>query len=55
MITEKLQIYGLKITGKNICESKKLNLFILTHVPKQLTSRFLSLPLQVDGNYPFPP
>ena len=36
MVVEKFQIYGVKITGKYICESKKkLDLYIFTHVPKQ--------------------
>ena len=35
MIAEKFQIYCAKITGKHICELKILNLFILTHAPKQ--------------------
>ena len=56
MIAEKFQIYCAKITGKHICESKILNLFILTHAPKQkLSSRFLSSLLQADGNDPFLP
>ena len=35
MVVEKFQIYGVKITGKYICESKKFDLCIFTHVPKQ--------------------
>ena len=35
MVAEKFQIYSVKITGKYICESKKLNLFIFTHTLKQ--------------------
>ena len=34
MVAEKFQIHGVKITGKSICESQKLNLFSFTHVPK---------------------
>ena len=35
MVAEKFQIYSVKITGKYICESKKLNLFIFTHTPSK--------------------
>ena len=35
MVVEKFQIYGVKITEKCLCESKKMNLFIFTHAPKQ--------------------
>ena len=35
MIADKFQIHSVEVTGKHICESKKINLFILTHVPKQ--------------------
>ena len=61
MVAEKFQIYSVKITGKYICESKKLNLFIFTHTPKQtpLTPPppphvFIIIP-QAEGNYPFFP
>ena len=32
---EKFQIYGVKITGRYICEPKKMNLFIFAYSPKQ--------------------
>ena len=35
MVAEKFHICGVKITGKYICESKMLNLFIFTHVSKK--------------------
>ena len=34
-VLEKDQIYGVKITGRYICEPKQLNLFIFAHFPKQ--------------------
>ena len=35
----------VKITGKYICDSKKLNLFIFTHAHQaKLSHKFLSLP-----------
>ena len=46
MVMEKFEIYGVKITGKYICELKKMNLFIFTHAPKQ---NFHS------GSYHYPP
>ena len=33
MVAKKIQIHSVKITGKYICESKKLNLFTLS--PKE--------------------
>ena len=47
IVAEKFKIHGVKITGKCICESKKMNLFIFTCVPK--------LPLQAGDSFPFPP
>ena len=35
MVAEKFQIDSVKVTGKYICETKKLNLFIFTHAPRQ--------------------
>ena len=35
MVAENFLIHDVKITKKYICGSKKLNLFIFAHVPKQ--------------------
>ena len=35
MVAEKFHIRGAKIAEKYICDSKKLDLFIFAHVPKQ--------------------
>ena len=49
MVAEKFQIYGVKITGEYLLESKN---FIFTHAPKQSSPpRFLLSPLQAEGNY----
>ena len=48
IVAEKFQIYGVKITGKYISESKKLNLFLFAHVSKENSP-------QAKGNFPFHP
>ena len=54
MIGQKFQIYGVKITGKYICESKKMNLFNFTHDPSRTLPQVLTISPQAEGNYSFP-
>ena len=45
MVEENFQIYGVQITGKCICKSKKMNLFIFTHANlAKLSPIFISSP-----------
>ena len=46
-------VNGAKITGKYICESKKLNLFIFTNAPKQNSPPGSYHYPKTDPNYPF--
>ena len=48
MVAEKVQIYGAKITGRYICESKN---WICSFLPMLLSK---TLP-EAEGNYPFHP
>ena len=54
VIAKKFQIHGFKITGKYICESKNECVYFYTCPQAKLFPRFLSSPLQAEGNYPFP-
>ena len=54
VIAKKFQIHGVKITGKYICESKNECVYFYTCPQAKLFPRFLSSPLQAEGNYPFP-
>ena len=42
MVWEIVQIYGVQIIGKCICEVKKLNIDISIHAPGKTIPRFLS-------------
>ena len=45
MVTKKLQTYGVKVTSKYICESKKTESVYFDSCPQaKLSARFLSLP-----------
>ena len=46
-------VNGAKITGKYICESKKLNLFIFTNAPKQNSPPGSYHYPKTEPNYPF--
>ena len=54
MVAEKFQIHGVKIIAKCICESKYWICSILLMSQAKISPRFLSLPLQAGGKYPFP-
>ena len=55
MVADKFQIYGVKITGKYICESKSwICSFLLMPLSKTLPQFFIIIP-QAEGNYPFLP
>ena len=44
MVAQKFQIYGVKITGKYICESKNKSVHFYSCPQAKLSLRFLSLP-----------
>ena len=54
MLVEKFEIYGVKITGKNICELKKWACSFLLMPPNKSLTQVLIIP-QAEGKYPFPP
>ena len=55
MVAKKFQIYGVNITGKYICGSKKWICSVLLMPPtKSLPQIFIIMP-QAEGNYPFLP
>ena len=56
MVGKKIQIYGVNITWKYICESKDwIFSFSLTPPSKTLPQVFIITPSQAEGNYPFSP
>ena len=55
IVAEKFQIYGVRITGKYICESKNwIYSFLLMPTSKTLPQVFIII-LQTEGNCPFLP
>ena len=57
MVVEKFPIYGVKISGKYICESKNL-ICSFAHVPSKTLPKIFIItlpPPQAEGNYPFLP
>ena len=53
---ESFEIYGVQITGKCICQSKKLNVEIFIHAlsPRQKSPQILNTSSLAKGNYASP-
>ena len=53
MFAEKFQIYGIKVTGKYICESKNWICSFLLMYPSKTFPQVLLISPQAEGNYKF--